>query len=146
MKIAILYGSTTGKTGLVARCLAGHFPGAELLDVAHTAVEHLGKYDAVLVGTSTWGTGILQNHWARRMATLPASAFAGKTLAFFGLGDRQAFPETFCAGMEKLKARYAPAAGRVLGPDLVLDHDNEGARTEALVEAWARTLEQEGLC
>lgn len=146
MKIAILYGSTTGKTGFVARCLADHFPQAVLLDVAHTGAEDLGTYEAVLVGTSTWGTGVLQNHWARRLAALPPSAFAGKLVAFFGLGDRQAFPETFCAGLEKLKARYAPAAGRVLGPDLILDHDNEGARTEALVEAWARTLEQEGLC
>jgi len=146
MRIAILYGSTTGKTEAVAQMLQLHFPNADLLRVATSRASDLAKYDAVLLGTSTWGTGALQEDWRRRLTEFPAECLKGKILAFFGLGDKIAFPETFCAALSQLDALYAPAASQVLGgTGLTLDDDNQGLLTEGKVAGWADRLKSEGL-
>lgn len=140
MAIAILYGSTTGKTRQVARLLAERLPGAVLFDAGRACAADLVAFDTVLLGTSTWGTGRPQDHWDRRAALLPPEALAGKTLAFFGLGDRKAFPETFCAGTDALRRRYQGAAARVLAPALCLDHDNDPGLTPGQLDAWLTKL------
>lgn len=145
MKTAIVYGSTTGKTRTVAALLTRHFPGADLWDVGRLRASDLLPYQVVLFGTSTWGTGKLQDHWERQLPHLPPSCVAGKTLGFFGLGDQTVFADTFCAGLTRLKNHFGPAAARLLEPALVLDHDNRAGQTEALVTAWAQRLKEEGL-
>jgi flavodoxin I len=154
MKIAILYGSTTGKTEAVADQLQRAFPGSDVLGIADTDPAALAGYDAVILGTSTWGTGDLQEDWRRQLDAFPPSCLAGKTLAFFGLGDRVAFPDTFASAMDFLYRRYAPVAGRVVGATrdrevarvgLALDEDNQAFLTDGRVAGWVDQLVEEGL-
>lgn len=145
MRIAILYGSTTGQTRRVAELLRRQFPGSDLWDVAVTHPVDLASYEVVLIGTSTWGTGALQDDWAVRIGDFPPSWAEGKLLAFFGLGDRIVFPDTFCAGVALLEARFVSRAGRIVAPNLLLDDDNDPGRTEALVTAWASRIKGAGV-
>ena len=146
MKIAIVYGSTTGKTQAVATLLQGHFPGSVVLNVAHIQARDLTEFEVVLLGTSTWATGALQNDWLRRLPLFPPGCLKGKNLAFFGLGDKVAFPDTFCHGMHTLQRHFAPGAVRVLGGEgLSLDDDNHHLLTEGRVAGWADKLKEEGL-
>ena len=154
MKIAILYGSTTGKTEAVAGLLQFYLPGSSVFKVEETTPSDLTAFDTVLVGTSTWGTGVLQDSWNHRLSTFPPDALAGKTLGFFGLGDRVSFSDTFCTAMAHLCARFAPAAARVIGATkerghpfvgLALDDDNQPLLTEGRVAGWVDQLKNEGL-
>jgi len=143
MRIAILYGSTTGKTAQVARLLAGHWPGAAVFDVATVSPDELAPFEALVLGVPTWGTGALQADWERRLPDL-APCCAGKALALFGLGDRLAFPETYCQALGTLGSAVVPRGTRALGL-LTLDHDNSPDRTPALLTAWVAKLAQAGL-
>ena len=151
--VAILYGSTTGKTEAVADLLQTYFPDSRVFGIADTEPAALAPYDTVLLGTSTWGTGALQDDWKKRLGDFPPEVFAGKVLGFFGLGDKAAFADTFCTGMVELHRRYSPAASRVIGTfsgkeptavGLALDDDNQALLTEGRVAGWAERLVEEG--
>lgn len=135
MKVAILYGSTTGKTEAVARRIHALLPGSVLFSVARTTAADLQAFGVILIGTSKWGTGTLADSWSRRLADFPVGIFSGKTLAFFGLGDRVAFGKTFCAAVTTLRDRFSPGSV-VLDPALLIDDDNQADLTEALVIDW----------
>ena len=64
-KIGIFYGSSTGNTEEVAFRLAKmlNVNDSDVHDVAHSAPSDLGKYDLLLLGSSTWGNGDLQDDW-----------------------------------------------------------------------------------
>lgn len=145
MRIAILYGSTTGKTRAAAEVLGREFAEADLWNVADARPEDLAPYGAVLFGTSTWGTGLLQDDWAARVDSFPPECVENKVVAFFGLGDRIVFPDTFCSGVALLEARFAPRAARVVGPALLLDDDNDPGRTQGLLRAWAARIKGSGV-
>ena len=57
-KIGIFYGSTTGTTENIARKLAAllSVDSADVHDVAKTAPSAVGRYDILVLGTSTWAT------------------------------------------------------------------------------------------
>ena len=66
MKIGIFYGSTTGTTAEVAGKIAKVMgvESADVHNVAETAPSRLGDYDLNLVGSSTWGSGEVQDDMA----------------------------------------------------------------------------------
>ena len=64
-KIGIFYGSTTGITESVAYRLAElmHVKKEDIHDVARSKPSEIGQYDLLLLGSSTWGSGDLQDDW-----------------------------------------------------------------------------------
>lgn len=162
-KTGIFYGSTTGTTESVARLIAdklGIAP-ADVHEVTKLDTALVESYDALILGTSTWGDGELQDDWYDGLKVLQGAHLSGKTVALFGCGDSESYSDTFCDAMgllyEGLKdsgctfvgavddsdytysASVAAADGKFVG--LALDDVNESDRTDDRVSAWAAQLQ-----
>lgn len=162
-KTGIFYGSTTGTTESVARLIAdklGIAP-ANVHEVTQLDTALAESYDALILGTSTWGDGELQDDWYDGLKVLQGAHLSGKIVALFGCGDSESYSDTFCDAMgllyEGLKdsgctfvgavddsdytysASVAAADGKFVG--LALDDVNESDRTDDRVSAWAAQLQ-----
>lgn len=64
-KIGIFYGSSTGVTAEVAQEIAKKFgvADADVHNVAKSAPSDVAPYDVLILGSSTWGAGELQDDW-----------------------------------------------------------------------------------
>ena len=162
MSIAVIYGSTTGSTAEIAAGIASAL-GADCLNVAEVSADKLAGYDALVLGSSTWGAGDLQDDWEANIGALECANLAGKKAAVFGTGDSLGFADTFCDALARL--RYAAVAagatmvgaGAVEGYDgvasrvfengqfigLPLDVSNQPELTDARVAAWVEKLKGE---
>lgn len=162
-KTGIFYGSTTGTTESVARLIAdklGIAP-ADVHEVTKLDTALAESYEALILGTSTWGDGELQDDWYDGLKVLQGAHLSGKTVALFGCGDSESYSDTFCDAMgllyEGLKdsgctfvgavddssytysASVAATDGLFVG--LALDDVNESDRTDDRVSAWAAQLQ-----
>ena len=63
--IGIFYGSSTGTTSDLAQKIASALgvDSANVMDVANADAAAAAKYDVLLLGSSTWGLGDLQDDW-----------------------------------------------------------------------------------
>lgn len=160
----IFYGSTTGSTEAVAQDIAKQLGIAEgdLHNVANASADETEKYDLLLLGSSTWGCGDLQDDWYGFLDQLKSRNLQGKKVALFGCGDSGSYPDTFCDAIgliyEALQATgctfvgsfdpqgYGPtsslvcADGRFLG--LAID-ESAPEKTDDRVAAWCQQLKSE---
>ncbi len=159
-KATIIYGSTTGMTEAVAQRLAALL-GCEAVNVNSADASSLDA-DLLVLGTSTWGIGDLQDDWmGAGTALLESADLSGKKVAVFGVGDSMGFADSFCDGVATLvelatgkgaanvgafaAADYDGAVtSRVSAGDqflgLPLDETNESDKTDARLEKWAAQL------
>lgn len=158
--VAVIYGSTGDNTKGVAKKIASKIEGAELIDVTKASVDEVEKFDSLILGTSTWGLGDLQDDWEGFLPDLKKANLAGKTIALFGLGDSSSYSDTFVDGMgiiyEAIKDKSCVLVGSVSTEDysfdasradvggqfvgLALDEDNEYNKTEARIEDWLKEI------
>ncbi len=157
---AVIYGSTTGNTEAAAGKIAEEFGGGLVVSVSDADAASLNGYDTLIFGTSTWGIGDLQDDWESRLDLLDDIDYAGKTVALFGLGDQEGYPDSFADGIAFLKSRIEKNGGVISGSwssegysfdssralegtefaGLVLDEDNQSALTESRIKAWVQSL------
>ena len=81
-KTGIFYGSTTGTTESVARLIAeklGVSP-EDVHDVSKLDAALVESYEALILGTSTWGDGELQDDWYDGIKVLKNANLSGKTM------------------------------------------------------------------
>jgi flavodoxin I len=157
-KIAIIYGSSTGNTESIAFKIAARIGEgrAEVINVKEITLPQLATYRNLIFGISTWGIGELQGDWKRFLLDLDQADLKGKTIAMFGLGDAESYPDSFVDGMgtvyEVLKSKGCEIIGGVETEDynfdrsaavydgrfigLPLDEDNESDMTESRIENW----------
>ena len=159
--IGIFYGSSSGNTASLAKNIASRLGVAaeNVFDVGKVSADMVNKYDIVLLGTSTWGFGDLQDDWAVFIEKLKLENLAGKRVALFGCGDSDSYPETFCDAVGilhdelegsgckfvgEMTAEGYPvtgsrafAGGKVLG--LVAD-DSDPDKTEGRMTTWIEIL------
>ncbi|WP_430810222.1 MULTISPECIES: flavodoxin [unclassified Carboxylicivirga] len=160
MKTAIFYGSSTGNTQFVADKIHRALPGADCLAVNDLSIEQIMKYDHIILGTSTWGVGNLQDDFELFVDLLLSLDMSDKTFALFGLGDQHTYPDTFCNGMGKLYHLLKGKGWKVIGHTsvegydfseseaqvgdqlvgLALDEDNEPDLSDARIEKWVAQL------
>jgi flavodoxin I len=167
-KITVFYGSTTGNTRCVAERIARLFgDGASAVDVSDADAGPFGDPDVLVLGTSTWGLGDLQDDWMGALDALKGASLEGKHVAVFGLGDQMSYADTFVDGMRDLYDAAIEAGANVVGAcatdgyefnesravvdgkfvGLPLDDDNQGGETDARIEAWVTQLKHElGMC
>lgn len=116
-KIAIIYGSTMGNTesaaSQVAEALSAH--EVSLISVTDMTADTLSSYSNLILGTSTWGCGDLQDDWDGEISTLQAADLSGKTVALFGCGDSSAYSDTFVDGIGILYEAVTAAGATVVG-------------------------------
>lgn len=160
-KIAIIYGSSTGATELVASKIQKAVGGADILNVDGLNIDDLKSYDFLILGTSTTGIGDLQDDWELFLPKFEKVDFSGKKVALFGLGDSASFSDSYAGGMGviykaiKNKADVVGAVstdgytfdssdavinGKFVG--LALDEDNEYNQTDERISAWVDDLKQ----
>ena len=162
-KTAIFYGTSTGNTQSVAETIHSHLDNKpELINVENASSADIEQYDVLFLGTSTWGLGDLQDDWEGFIVDLKKANLEGKKIALFGLGDADAYPDTFVDGMGTIYNAIADKGCEVIGMvsvddysfdastatideqfvGLVLDEDNEGDKTDERVIKWVNDLKQ----
>jgi len=157
---AVIYGSSTGNTEDAADRIVREFGEGLAISVTEAEASVLNGYDTLIFGTSTWGIGDLQDDWESSLDLLDDIDYSGKTVALFGLGDQEGYPDSFVDGMAFLKSRieknggvisgewssegYSFDSSRALEGDhfigLVLDEDNQGSLTESRIKTWVSSL------
>ena len=161
-KAAIFYGTSTGNTLSVAETIHGHLGNqTDLINVEDSSSAEIEKYDFLFLGTSTWGLGDLQDDWEGFLSELKKADLQGKKVALFGLGDADAYPDTFVDGMGTIFNAIADKGCEVVGMvsvddysfdastaaidnrfvGLVLDEDNECDKTDERIVKWVNDLQ-----
>lgn len=164
MKATIIYGSTTDNTSNIAKqiaeALADYSPN--VVDVSGASEADFAA-DLLILGTSTWGAGDLQDDWDSFLPTLEGIDLSGKTVALFGVGDSAGYSDTFCDGVgilfEAVKGKgckiigavstdgYSFDESRAVVDDkfvgLAIDEDNESSETPGRISNWVAQLKSE---
>ena len=161
-KTCIIYGSSTGTCQAIAEKIAGRLGVAQsdVYDVANITADTVGRYTNLILGTSTWGAGELQDDWYDGLEKLKGTELSGKTVALFGCGDCESYGDTFCSAMaeiyEGLKDSGAKFVGQVstdgytfgdsaavIGGQFVglaIDDVNEDDKTDGRIDAWTEQI------
>jgi flavodoxin I len=164
-RIGLFYGSTTGNTVKAAELIRDAFGAdvVDMIDVGIASSQDLKKYDTLILGTSTWHWGGLQDEWALFEDLLTSDILSGKKVALFGLGDQKRYPDHFVDGMGLLYEKVKPLGVKVIGlwprkgyqfevsvaqlgeqlVGLALDEDNEPQKTPERVTKWVQQLKKE---
>ncbi|MDR0429122.1 MAG: flavodoxin FldA [Tannerellaceae bacterium] len=166
-KTAILFGSSSGTTEDIARRIAkklGVNP-SDVYNVDSVNAEEILSYEALILGSSTWGVGELQDDWDGFLPKLKKKDLAGKTVAIFGTGDSDSYSDSFCDAIgiiyNELKntgCRFCGAVstdsysfddsaalvdGQFAG--LPIDEVNEDSETDGRIDRWVEQLKTECL-
>lgn len=158
-KTIVIYGSSTGTCQSIAEKIASKLK-VEAIDVQTLDAGVVDSYDNLIIGTSTWGAGELQDDWYDGLKLLQGANLSGKTIAIFGCGDCESYGDTFVSAMGELynglKGSGAAFIGRVpiagynfsdseavvdgefVG--LALDDVNEEDKTDERIDAWIESI------
>lgn len=159
-KTVIIYGSSTGTCQSIAETIATKLGVSDILDVAKVTAAQVNVYDNLLLGTSTWGAGDMQDDWYSGIKEIKNANLAGKTVALFGCGDSQSYSDTYCDGMGEIYRELQGTGCNIIGQvptdgytyddstavvdghfvGLALDDVNEGDMTEARIDAWIDSI------
>jgi len=162
-QIAIIFGSSTGRTEEVAYKIQEILGAGVVLNVANLTKQDVEPFKFLILGTSTWGSGDLQDDWSDKKALLAEIDFSQKQVAFFGLGDQEAFPETFVDGMGELYLLIQKGGAKIAGSwasdgyyfesskalvkgqlvGLALDNDNQASSTPERIAQWTKELKKQ---
>lgn len=159
-KTLVVFGSTTGTCEDLAARIAEKL-GAEVINVTDLDSSTIAAYDNLILGTSTWGAGELQDDWYDGVETLKAAGLAGKTVALFGCGDSAGYGDTFVGGLAPLYEAAKEAGATLIGAvptdgysyddseavvdgqfvGLPLDEVNEPDLSDERIAAWVSAIE-----
>ena len=114
MKTLVIYGSTTGTTEEVAQKIAEKL-NAEAVNVADVTEDQIAVADNLVLGSSTWGAGELQDDWYDGIDKLKSADLKGKTIAIFGVGDSASYSDTFCGSMAGLYDAVKDSGAKIVG-------------------------------
>lgn len=161
-KTCIIFGSSTGTCEELASRIAGKLgvDSSDILEAASISPEQLDGYQNLILGTSTWGAGELQDDWYDGIAVIKKTNLSGKTVAIFGCGDSESYSDTFCGAMAELYNAAKEAGANVIGSvstegytfddseavidgkfiGLPLDEVNEDNKTDERIDAWVSEI------
>lgn len=168
-KIGLFFGTETGTTRLVAKKMQKKI-GDELCDkplnVNRISPEDMLQYDALILGTPSYGIGEIPGHgasgcfepnWAEFFDKMPAAPdFSGKRIAFFGLGAQERYADRFCSSLYPLVMKFKAWGAEIVGDwpnegytfdqsaalvdgrflGLIIDQRTQGMHTEERIDRW----------
>ncbi|HIV49368.1 flavodoxin [uncultured Helicobacter sp.] len=160
-KIGIFYGSDSSNTQHICQKVAKELGNAETFDVAKASKEEFMSFDNLILATPTYGSGDLQDDWESFLGALSEEDFAGKVIAFIGVGDQDTYSDTFCNGVSYLYHKAAKAKrigqtanegyyfddtealvdGKLVG--LLLDEDNQSDLSDERISKWVTQIRGE---
>lgn len=163
-RTGIFYGTTTGNTAEVANYIAKclDVKSVDVHDVSTTAPSAVGDYDLLILGSSTCGSGRMQDDMANFIDGLEALDLEGKKIALFGCGD-ETMSDTFCNAVGELYGRLQKTGAMFIGAfntagydynvtkaevngiivGLLIDNMNHSDMTEKRVKEWCDELKKE---
>ncbi len=164
-KIGIFFGSTTGNTETIAQRIQEEL-GNDVVDLHNVDAADAGKlsdYEKLILATSTWGVGDLQDDFEAFLPQLQQQDFSGKKVALFGLGDSAGYPESFVDGIGEIYETVTEKGGTVVAKvptegytydasraevdgefvGLPLDIDSEDEKTDERLTTWIEKLKAE---
>lgn len=126
----IFYGSTTGMTESLAEKIAARMGVAktDLHNVAGSSADAVMAYDLLLLGSSTWGCGELQDDWYDFLDALKKQDLSGKRVALFGCGDSASYPDSFCDAMAEIRDGLEATGCSFVGALDVSDYEGCSSR------------------
>lgn len=162
-KVKVIFGSTTGSTESAAQQIAAMF-GVEPVNIANASASDFDA-ELLVLGTSTWGLGELQDDWIAGVSLLDAADLKGKKVAVFGMGDQNGFCDTYCDAMGLLAQKAEAQGAEIVGQTstagylhtssvadhggtfcgLALDDSNEPEKTAERIAGWIETLKRQGV-
>ncbi len=165
-KTGVFYGSSSGNTKSAAGMIANKLgiDKNNVHDISGATPEQLQEYDILILGSSTWGYGDLQDDWEVFADKLQKMDLSDKKVALFGTGDSSSYPETFCDAIGILAEATEKAGATLIGKGreaseysfdesraangdillgLPLDEDNEPEKTNERISRWVEQLKAE---
>lgn len=165
-KVIVVYGSSTGATEKIARTLAESLEAASLFDVAQLTKDRIAEFrdaSVVLLGSSTWGFGDLQDDWHAKLPLLKDTDLSGVKVGVFGTGDQVSYPDSFVDSIGIIAEAVEQAGGTLIGltsPNsytfdesravrdgmllgLAIDEDNQADMTATRVADWTARITSE---
>lgn len=165
-KTVIIYGSSTGTCEELAHTIADQLSidKTDIYSVDKLSENLINQYDVLILGTSTWGDGELQDDWYDGIKILKAANLTQKSIALFGCGDSASYPDTFCDGMGLLYEDLKDSGCHFLGNNvsasnysfsssiaenngnfvgLALDEVNESNLTPQRITNWIDSFKNE---
>lgn len=162
-KVGLFYGSSSGNTQTIADTIAKVMgvDKNDVIDIAKATPEMLLNYDLLILGSSTWGLGDLQDDWEGFISKLEKMNLSGKKVAVFGTGDSSSYPDTFCDAIGIIADATEKAGATIVGNGvnttdysfdasravkngsfcgLPLDEDNESDKTDERINRWVSIL------
>lgn len=156
----IIYGSTTGNTETAAKTIADKLGSCEVINVSDFSADILDKYDTLLLGSSTWGVGDLQDDWETKIAEMKGVDLNGKKVGFFGCGDQDMYPDSFGDALKTLYDAVSDSGAEFVGAmptdgydfsesaavidgnfiGLILDEDNQADKSDVRIDTWVKKI------
>ncbi len=155
----VIYGSSTGTCEAIAEKIAQKL-GCDALNVQELSADVIAENQNLILGTSTWGAGELQDDWYDGINVLKSADLSGKTIAFFGCGDCESYSDTFVGGIAELYDAVKASGAKFIGAvatdgytfddsaavidgkfiGLPLDDVNEDDKTDGRIDAWVAQI------
>lgn len=128
-KIAIYFGTDTGRTRRVAKLIAQKLDtlaGARAeapLNINRVSLDDFLAHDMLILGTPTYGdgelpglaTGLAQESWAEFLPRLQGLDMRHQTVALFGLGEQEKYGHEFVDALMLLHDAVVACGARVIG-------------------------------
>ena len=160
-KTVIIYGTSTGTCEDLASRIGAKLGVDNIINVTDLDDSVIADNDNLILGTSTWGAGEMQDDWYDGIKTLKNANLEGKTVALFGCGDSGSYPDTFVGGMAEIYNAVKTAGANVIGAvstegytfddsesvvdgkfvGLALDEVNEDDKTDERINAWVEEIQ-----
>ena len=157
-KTCIIYGSSTGTCQDLATRIGEKLGvnSSDIFDVGKLDKETLSNYQNLILGTSTWGLGEMQDDWYDGLKIIKEADLKDKTVAIFGCGDCASYSDSFCGGMAEIYNTAKECGAKVIGQvatdgytfddseavvdgkfvGLPLDEVNESDKTDERINNW----------
>lgn len=170
-KIGIFFGTETGTTRLIAKKIQkklGDEIAAKPVNVNRLEPEEMLQYDALILGTPSYGVGdipgksagCLESNWEEYFAKIGNPDFTGKRIALFGLGAQERYADRFCSSLIKVYDYFKSRGAEMIGHwstegytfdhsdsvidgkfvGLVIDQRTQGMFTEERIDGWLQQV------
>lgn len=161
-KVGIFYGSSTGNMEAAAKLLHQELGEADLFSVDDVAASKVTEYDNVVLCSSTWGLGDMQDSMVGFVEDLKKLNLTGKRFALMGMGDQSTYSDTYCDAIGQMFAELQDKGIEFIGRTdtdgydyessiavvddeflgLALDADNQDDLTPGRIKAWVEDLKK----
>ncbi len=160
-KTVIIYGTSTGTCEDLASRIGAKLGVDNIINVTDLDENVIAENDNLILGTSTWGAGEMQDDWYDGIKVIKSTDLSGKTVALFGCGDSGSYPDTFVGGMAEIYNAVKTAGANVIGAvstegytfddsesvvdgkfvGLALDEVNEDDKTDDRINTWVEEIQ-----